>query len=196
MVPGRLAAGSGLRSRSHRRGRDRPFPRDIEGTPAKGLEGTTTIVAVPSLFDWAGGEDAFARLINAFYDRVETDELLSPLFPGGVGEEHRQHVIAWWCEVFGGPTRYTDNLGGYERMLAKHHDLAITPEQRFRFATLMSHAADDAELPDDPEFRSAFVAYLEWGTRLAQHNSQPGAEVVERAPVPRWGWGEAPPFQA
>jgi hemoglobin len=29
------------------------------------------------------------RLINAFYDRVETDELLSPLFPGGVTEEHR-----------------------------------------------------------------------------------------------------------
>jgi len=147
------------------------------------------------LYDWAGGEAAFARLINAFYDRVETDDLLSPLFPGGVREDHRQHVTAWWCEVFGGPTRYTDSLGGYERMLAKHHNLAITPEQRFRFASLMSHAADDAELPDDPEFRSAFVAYLEWGTRLAQHNSQPGAEVVERAPVPRWGWGEAPPFQ-
>ena len=153
------------------------------------------MVAVPSLFDWAGGEDAFARLINAFYDRVEADELLSPLFPGGVSEEHRLHVIAWWCEVFGGPTRYTDELGGYERMLAKHHDLAITPEQRFRFASLMSLAADDAGLPDDPEFRSAFVAYLEWGTRLAQHNSQPGARVVAHAPVPHWGWGEAPPFQ-
>ncbi len=31
--------------------------------------------------------------------------------------------------------------------------------------------------------------------RLAQHNSQPGAEVIEHAPVPRWGWGEAPPFK-
>jgi hemoglobin len=58
----------------------------------------------------------------------------------------------------------------------------------------MSLAADDAELPTDPEFRSALVAYLEWGTRLAQHNSQPGAKFVERAPVPRWGWGEAPPY--
>jgi truncated hemoglobin YjbI len=43
--------------------------------------------------------------------------------------------------VFGGPTRYTDELGGYERMLGKHHDLAITPEQRFRFASLMSHGS-------------------------------------------------------
>jgi hemoglobin len=58
----------------------------------------------------------------------------------------------------------------------------------------MSLAADDARLPDDPEFRSALVAYLEWGTRLAMHNSQPGAQVFEHAPVPRWGWGEAPPF--
>lgn len=46
----------------------------------------------------------------------------------------RAHVIAWRSEVFDGPTKYTDELGGYERMLAKHHDLAITTEQRFRFA--------------------------------------------------------------
>jgi hypothetical protein len=37
--------------------------------------------------------------------------------------------------------------------------------------------------------------YLEWGTRLAMHNSQPGATVVEQAPVPHWGWGVAPPYQ-
>jgi hemoglobin len=148
----------------------------------------------PSLYDWAGGLEAFERMINAFYDRVEADDLLSPLFPGGVSEEHRDHVVAWWCEVFGGPARYTEELGGYEHMLAKHRDLSITLEQRFRFVSLMSLAADDAELPDDPEFRSALVAYLEWGTRLAQDNSQSGAKVIEHAPVPRWGWGEAPPF--
>jgi len=149
---------------------------------------------MPTLFEWAGGEVALRRLIDAFYDRVENDELLSPFFPGGVGEEHRSHVSAWWSEVFGGPACYTDELGGYARMLAKHRGLAITGEQRFRFASLMSLAADDAGLPADPEFRSALVAYLEWGTRIAVHNSQPGADVVEHAPVPHWGWGEAPPY--
>jgi hemoglobin len=79
-------------------------------------------------------------------------------------------------------------------MLAHHRGLAITPEERFRFVSLLSLAADDAGLPDDPEFRSALMAYAEWGSRLAMHNSQPGAEVVERAPMPHWGWGEAPPF--
>jgi hypothetical protein len=56
--------------------------------------------------------------------------------------------------------------------------------QRFRFASLMSLAADDAGLPDDPEFRAALVGYLEWGTRLAMHNSQPGADVAQQAPGP------------
>ena len=150
--------------------------------------------APPSLYEWAGGEAAIRRMIDAFYDRVEQDDLLSPLFPGGVREEHREHVAAWWSEVFGGPTRYTDELGGYEQMVSKHRELGITPEQRRRFVSLMSVAADDAKLPADPEFRSALIAYLEWGTRLAMHNSQPDADVPPHAPVPRWGWGEAPPY--
>jgi hemoglobin len=103
-------------------------------------------------------------------------------------------VTLWWTEVFGGPAAYTEELGGYHRMVSRHRDLGITREQRFRFVSLMSHAADDAGLPADPEFRSALMAYVEWGTRLAMHNSQPGAEVPPEAPVPRWGWGEAPPF--
>ena len=94
----------------------------------------------------------------------------------------------------GGPADYTDHHGGYEHMLAKHRDLAIDAEQRLRFVTLLSRAADDAGLPDDPEFRAALMGYAEWGTRLAVQNSQPGAEVAEHAPVPRWGWGVAPPY--
>ena len=149
----------------------------------------------PTLYEWAGGGEAIERLINSFYDRVEADDLISPFFPGGVSAEHRDHVVAWWSEVFGGPDRYTRELGGYENMLARHRGLGIASQQRARFVSLMSLAADDAGLPEDPEFRSALMAYLEWGTRLAMHNSQPGAAVAPHAPVPRWGWGEAPPFE-
>ncbi|BCY10015.1 globin [Actinoplanes sp. L3-i22] len=148
----------------------------------------------PTLYAWAGGDAAFARLINAFYDRVEHDELISPLFPGGVSAAHREHVTAWWIEVFGGPATYSSDLGGYHRMVNKHVGLGITAEQRFRFASLMSLAADDAGLPADPEFRAAFVGYVEWGTRIALANSAPGADVVQQAPVPHWGWGVAPPY--
>lgn len=150
---------------------------------------------LPTLYDWAGGGTPLRRFIDAFYDRVEADALLSPFFPGGVTDAHRAHVADWWGEVLGGPAAYTDHHGGYEAMLAHHRDLAITPEQRHRFAATMSLALDDAGLPDDPEFRAAVIGYVEWGTRLAMLNSQPGAEVVEQAPVPRWGWGVAPPYE-
>lgn len=152
------------------------------------------MAAEPTLFEWAGGRAAFDRMINAFYDRVERDDLLSSFFPGGVHAEHRRNVATWWCEVFGGPADYSARLGGYERMVEKHRGLGITDAQRFRFASLMSLAADDAAMPSDPEFRSALVAYLEWGTRIALANSQADTAVVEHARVPRWGWGEAPPY--
>src|SRR3954462_1695924 len=87
----------------------------------------------PTIYEWGGGREAFERWLNAFYDRVEGDELLAPLFGGRVSEEHRRNVTTWWCEVMGGPATYTSDRGGYEHMLAKHRDLAITGEQRLRF---------------------------------------------------------------
>ena len=45
-----------------------------------------------------------------------------------MNEAHRAHVSAWWSEVLGGPPRYTEELGGYEGMLAQHRGLAITPK--------------------------------------------------------------------
>ncbi|MBI5104463.1 MAG: oxidoreductase [Solirubrobacterales bacterium] len=151
--------------------------------------------AIPTIYEWAGGRPAFARWLGTFYDLVEEDDLLAPVFGGTVSEEHRTHVVTWWCEVMGGPAVYTAQLGGYEHMLAKHRGLAISAEQRLRFVTLLSLAADRAGLPDDPELRAALMGYAEWGTRLAVQNSRPGARPVEHAPVPRWGWGVAPPYQ-
>src|SRR6266516_4324554 len=141
----------------------------------------------PTLYEWAGGAEAFERLTEAFYKRVRADELLAPLF-ANMPEDHPHNVATWLAEVFGGPSAYTDEHGGYPHMLSKHRGLAIGEAQRARWAQLIGLAADDAGLPSDPEFRSAFVAYIEWGTRIALANSQPGATPPPMAPVPHWGW--------
>jgi hemoglobin len=153
------------------------------------------VTDTPTIYEWAGGTEAFERWLNAFYDLVERDDGLAPLFGGRVSKEHRAHVLIWWVEVMGGPADYTANLGGYRAMLAHHRGLAITAELRLRFVTLLSEAADRVDLPADAEFRAAIMGYAEWGSRLAMHNSDPDAEVVEEAPVPRWGWGVAPPYE-
>ena len=149
----------------------------------------------PTIYELGGGREAFSRWLNTFYDLVEQDAEIAALFGGKVSAEHRDHVTDWWCEVIGGPAQYTDHRGGYEHMLAMHRGLSITPDMRLRFVTLLSRAADQAGLPDDPEFRAALMGYAEWGSRLAVHNSEPEAEVAEHAPVPRWGCGVAPPYQ-
>lgn len=148
----------------------------------------------PTIYQWAGGTEAFERWLNAFYDLVEEDAELVAMFGGRVSAEHREHVLAWWVEVMGGPADYTEKHGGYESMLAHHRGLGIDADQRLRFVTLLSRAADLAELPSDPEFRAAIMGYAEWGSRLAVHNSGADAQPAEHAPVPRWGWGVAPPY--
>jgi hemoglobin len=147
----------------------------------------------PTLYEWAGGAPAIERLTEVFYRYVHQDPILAPVF-AHVGEDHAHHVAIWLGEVFGGPATYTAEHGGYPAMLGHHLGLSITREQRARWAALIAEAADEAGLPSDPEFRSAFVAYVEWGSRIGMANSQPGATPPPKAPVPRWGWGEAPPY--
>lgn len=152
-------------------------------------------MAVPTVYEWGGGRNAFASWLSRFYDLVESEAPgIAAMFGGHVSAEHRERVTDWWVEVMGGPARYTERRGGYEHMLARHRNLGISAEQRLQFVTLLSRAADDVGLPADPEFRAAIMGYAEWGTRLAFHNSQPGASAPEHAPVPRWGWGVAPPY--
>ena len=152
------------------------------------------MTGTPTLFEWAGGTGAFVRLTDAFYARVVEDDLLAPLF-ARMSPEHARHVAVWLAEVFGGPATYTEEHGGYPHMVSMHLGMASTEPQRRRWVNLIQDAADDVGLPDDPEFRAAFLGYVEWGTRLARQNSQPGADVVPDAPVPHWGWGVAPPYR-
>jgi len=141
-----------------------------------------------TLFEWAGGYPAFLRLATTFYSKyVPQDPLLSPLF-AAMSPEHPQRVASWLSEVFGGPRFYTERYGNYNRMLGEHIGKRLTMAQRDRWAALIAQAADDALLPNDADFRAAFVAYVEWGTRLAVENSQTESKPPLNMPVPRWWW--------
>ncbi len=142
----------------------------------------------PTLYEWAGGAPALERLFTRFYERVPDDELLAPVF-ASMDPAHAAHVAAFVAEVFGGPAVYSESHGGHAHMIRKHLGRALDEAKRRRWIALLQDVADEVGLPSDPEFRSAFVAYLEWGTRLAVLNSQPGAVAVEDAPMPKWGWG-------
>jgi hemoglobin len=146
-------------------------------------------VSDPTPYEWLGGAPALERLIALFYDRVGQDTILAPVF-AQMPRTHVHHVATFIGEVLGGPSDYTRERGGHATMIARHVGRDLSETQRKRWVQLLLECADELQIPSDPEFRSTFVAYLEWGSRLAVINSKPGASVVTEQPMPRWGWGE------
>jgi hemoglobin len=144
---------------------------------------------IPTLFEWMGGMPVIERLFGGFYSKVPSDPLLAPLF-ANMPPDHVQHVSAFVAEVFGGPKAYSERLGGHPHMIGRHVGRKLTEAQRARWMQLLLQCADEIGVPSDPEFRSALVAYLEWGTRIAVLTSQSDAVDGGNAPMPEWGWGQ------
>jgi hemoglobin len=145
----------------------------------------------PTLFEWAGGFEVLLRLTETFYQRVPSDPLIGPVF-ARMSPDHPRHVAQFIAEVLGGPPTYSPlggEHGGHARMVGHHLHRALTNEQRVRWVARLLETADDVGLPSDPEFRSAFVAYLEWGSRLAVINSNSDLAEAPAQPMPQWGWG-------
>src|SRR3982750_4192806 len=149
------------------------------------------MTAIPTLYDWAGGKESLEHLTAVFYDKVLKDELLYPVFKNMSGD-HSKHVAHFIAEVFGGPALYTnDDKGSHAQMVAHHLGKMLDEPKRKRWMQLLLETADEIGLASDPEFRSALIGYLEWGSRIAVMNS--GTEVNpinENEPMPKWGWGE------
>jgi hemoglobin len=146
-------------------------------------------MTTPTLFEWIGGMPALDRLTERFYARVSQNRILAPVF-GRMPANHPHHVALFLAQIMGGPAEYSDRHGGHPHMVEQHLNRRLTQEQRRQWIGLLLDTADEVGVPDDPEFRSAFVGYLEWGSRLAVINSQPGAAADPAASMPTWGWGE------
>ena len=112
--------------------------------------------ADPTLFEWAGGLPALTRMTRLLYEKhVPADDLLAPLF-ADMEPDHAQREAAVLAAAFGGPALSGDP--------AKRP--SFTDEQRARWVALATRAVDEADLPADPEFRSAVTSYLEWSSRV------------------------------
>ena len=144
---------------------------------------------IPGLYEWAGGMKAFEKLMDVFYGKVLKDDLLEPIFKH-MSPQHKMHVAHFVAEVFGGPETYSKEEGNHFKMIQKHFSKHLMEHHRKRWADLLIESADEINLPDDPEFRSAFVAYIEWGTRIAVINSNATEiNLNPNEPMPKWGWG-------
>ena len=113
-----------------------------------------------TLYDEVGGEPTFRRLVDLFYDEVETDPVLRPLYeeedlgPGGAA---RDRLALFLMQYWGGPTSYSDNRG-HPRLRMRHAGWRITSRERDAWLSHMLRAVAALELPEDA--RDQLADYL------------------------------------
>jgi hemoglobin len=142
----------------------------------------------PSIYEFAGGEEAFVALARAHHERCLNDEVLNHPFSHPGHPDHVERLGGYWAEVFGGPARYSEMCGGQSAMIGIHAGTGADEELGERFVRCFVGAADDAGLPDDPEFRDALRSYMEWAVGEVHRYSPRGSRVPEGMAIPRWSW--------
>ncbi|WP_007517645.1 group II truncated hemoglobin [Pseudofrankia saprophytica] len=143
-----------------------------------------------SLYEHAGGDEGLHRLEELFYAKALADPVLRTLFTERVAT-HVDHLTWFTAESFGGPDRFTRQLG-FQYLIDVHRGLKITDEQRDRFVTAYLEALDEAGMPDDAPFRQAFREHVEFGAQVAQQNSHAvtDSDLHPIREVPTWNWPE------
>ncbi len=102
-----------------------------------------------SLFEHVGGEPFFVHLVDAFYDAVERNQTLRPMYPEDLTES-RRHLTLFLVQYWGGPRTYQDERG-HPRLRLRHAPFRITKGARDAWLAAMSSAMASvrAQLSDD-----------------------------------------------
>lgn len=103
------------------------------------------------------GADGIAKMVTAFYEKVRTDDLIGPMYPGEdwEGSEERLRDFLKF-RLLGDPT-YTFKRG-HPRLRMRHVGFSIGEAERDRWVKLMSAAMVETAVPD--EVRAMLEAFF------------------------------------
>jgi hemoglobin len=110
----------------------------------------------PSLYDQIGGMDTFQRLVDAFYQGVETDPILRPMYPDDLTES-REHLALFLAQYFGGPGTYSERRG-HPRLRMRHLPFRVDAAARDAWLRHMRAAVEAVALPEPS--RGVMLAYF------------------------------------
>lgn len=142
----------------------------------------------PTLYEFAGGDQAFLALATAHHARCLADpELNHPFSHPGQHPQHVERLAAYWAEVLGGPPTYSGGMSDHDTVLRTHAGNGDMSDLGRRFVRCFVAAMDDVRLPEDPEFRDAMRSYMEWAVQeVLEHEVRD--EIPYGMAMPRWGW--------
>jgi hemoglobin len=110
-----------------------------------------------TLYDAVGGQAFFDRLVAAFYERVERDPVLRPLYPEDL-EPGKRALALFLAQYWGGPPAYSAEKG-HPRLRMRHAPFAIGRAERDAWVAAMTAAL--AEISPPPDVFDAMGAYFE-----------------------------------
>mgnify|MGYP006104467255 CR=1 FL=1 len=93
------------------------------------------------------GEENLRTMVNRFYDLVQKNEIISPLFKGEF-EEIRQKQFMFLTQFFGGPGLYTKEFG-HPKMRMRHLPHAITAEAKDEWLKCMKASVYSLDIEDN-----------------------------------------------
>ena len=98
-----------------------------------------------SIYDAVGGTPTFERLVDSFYEGVQTDPVLRPMYPEELTESRRRLAL-FLIQYFGGPTTYSDERG-HPRLRQRHLGFSIGSAARDAWLFQMTRALAMLQLP-------------------------------------------------
>lgn len=110
-----------------------------------------------TVFEAVGGRPFFDRLVDAFYDGVETDALLRPLYPEDLTSS-RAHMAGFLAQYWGGGTAEYSDERGHPRLRMRHMPFTIGVDEARAWLGHMEAAVRAQGLPD--ELAEAMSAYF------------------------------------
>lgn len=142
----------------------------------------------PTLYEAAGGRDAFVALAHAWHARCLADPVVSHAFSHGYHPQHTERLAAYWAEALGGPSDYTGAMGDESSVVRMHSGHGEHREMDERAQHCFAQALDDAGIPADPRLRASLKAYFRWATSALTAYPQSADLVPARLALPRWSW--------
>jgi hemoglobin len=141
-----------------------------------------------SIYEAAGGWQAFLDLAHAWHARCLADPIVSHAFSHGYHPQHSERLAAYWAEALGGPPDYTQSLGDEASVVRLHSGNGEHLEMDERAQTCFALALDDAGLPNDRRLRSTLKAYFRWATEAMSAHPESADDVPDGLPLARWSW--------
>jgi hemoglobin len=99
-----------------------------------------------TLFELVGGEEFFVKLVDGFYQGIETDEVLSVMYQGHDLVQARRHLALFLQQYWGGPTTYQSERG-HPRLRMRHMPFVIDADARDRWLDHMQASLEQLEMP-------------------------------------------------